>query len=109
MRSLRIALYPGDGIGPEVLAQAVRVLEEVRECIGGFVLQMTSLPWGGDYYFEHGRAAPDGFLDVLRTFDAILLGALGDSKRIPDYVTLEPLIRIRQAFDQYACVRPCRR
>jgi tartrate dehydrogenase/decarboxylase/D-malate dehydrogenase len=51
---------------------------------------------------------PPDFLDVLRPFDAILFGALGDPARIPDHLTLEPLIAIRQAFDQYACVRPCK-
>jgi tartrate dehydrogenase/decarboxylase/D-malate dehydrogenase len=52
--------------------------------------------------------APDDLLDRLRPFDAVFLGALGDPGRIPDHITLEPLIRMRQGFDQYACVRPCR-
>lgn len=108
MKTFRIALYPGDGIGPEVVEQAVRVLEAVRQRVGGFALEMTSFPWGGDYYFEHGRIVPEDFLGVLRGFDAIFLGALGDPARLPDHVTLEPLIRLRQGFDQYACVRPCR-
>ena len=51
---------------------------------------------------------PGDFLDVLRGFDAILLGALGDPGRVPDHLTLAPLIRIRQAFDQYANIRPAR-
>ncbi len=108
MNTFKIALYPGDGIGGEVLDQAVRVLECVQSVVGGFNLQMTSFSWGADYYLKHGKAAPDDFLDVLRPFDAIFLGALGDPKRIPDHITLEPLIRLRQGFDQYACVRPCR-
>jgi len=108
VKTFRIALYPGDGIGPEVLEQAVRVLEAVRRRVGGFALEMTSFPWGGDYYFAHGEIVPGDFLEVLRGFDAIFLGALGDPARIPDHVTLEPLIRLRQGFDQYACVRPCR-
>ncbi len=108
MKRFRIALYPGDGIGPEVLDQAVRVLQYAEQRFGGFALEMTSFPWGGDYYFEHGRAAPEGMLDELRSFDAVFLGALGDPQRIPDHITLDPLIRMRQGFDQYACVRPCR-
>lgn len=108
MKSLRIALYPGDGIGPEVMNQAVRVLERVKQRDGGFRLELTSFPWGSDHYFQHGQAAPVNFLEQLRAFDAILLGAVGDPQRLPDHVTLAPLVRIRQAFDQYACLRPCR-
>lgn len=107
-RTFRIALYPGDGIGPEVLDQAVRVLEAAQALDGGFALQTTRLPWSGDYYLEHGCAAPPDFVETLRSFDAIFLGALGDPQRIPDHLTLEPLLQIRRSFDQFACVRPCR-
>lgn len=106
--TFRIALYPGDGIGPEVLDQARRVLTAAQERVGGFALEMTRFPWGGDYYFQEGRVAPPDLLDRLRGFDAIFLGALGDPARIPDHVTLDPLMRMRQGFDQYACLRPCR-
>jgi tartrate dehydrogenase/decarboxylase/D-malate dehydrogenase len=107
MKHYRIALYPGDGIGPEVLDEAVRVLEAVRARFG-FGLETVRFDWGGEYYFRHGRTAPEDFLATLRPFDAIFLGALGDPLRIPDHVTLDPLMRMRQGFDQYACVRPCR-
>lgn len=108
MQTYEIAVYPGDGIGPEVIDQALRVLEVVQAQVGGFSLTMTHLPWGADFYAETGRVAPPDFLDVLRPFDAILLGALGAPDRIPDHITLEPLVRTRQAFSQYACVRPAR-
>lgn len=108
MKTLRIALYPGDGIGPEVMAEAVRVLECAQELSGDFHLETTHLPWGADYYFQQGRVAPDDLLEQLRRFDAILLGAVGDPRRLPDHLTLAPLVRIRQGFDQYACLRPCR-
>lgn len=108
MKTYKIAVYPGDGIGPEVIGQAVRVLEAVQAQEGGFELLMTHLPWGADYYAETGRVAPPDFLEVLRPFDAIFLGALGAPDRLPDHITLEPLVRLRQAFDQYACVRPAR-
>lgn len=107
MKTYRIALYPGDGIGPEVLAQAVRVLEALQEK-SDWRLEMTPFAWGGDYYFAHGHVAPSDLLEQLKPFDAILLGALGDPQRIPDHVTLDPLMRMRQGFDQYACLRPCR-
>jgi len=60
------------------------------------------------HYDRHGRVAPDDFLGTLRGFDAIFLGAVGWPARLPDHLTLAPLIRLRQAFDLYACVRPAR-
>jgi tartrate dehydrogenase/decarboxylase/D-malate dehydrogenase len=108
MNAFRIALYPGDGIGVEVADQAVRVLEQVQGLCGDFQLQFTSVPWGSDYYFQQGEAVPKDYLETLRPFDAILLGALGDPARLPDHVTLAPLVQIRQQFDQYVCIRPAR-
>ncbi len=108
MKSFTIALYPGDGIGPEVVDQAVRVLQALEETTKDFSLKMTRFPWGADYCEQNGRAVPPDFLDILRGFDAILLGAVGWPTRFPDHITLDPLIRIRQTFDQYACVRPSR-
>lgn len=105
MQTLKIALYPGDGIGPEVIAQAVRVLRAVA-ARHEFKLDLHELPWGYDYWRQHGQVVPDNFLEVVRPFDAILLGAVGWPERVPDHVTLAPLVRIRQRFDQYACVRP---
>jgi len=108
MKTYQIALYPGDGIGAEVIEQSVRVLEAVLAQSGGAALEMTTLPWGADYWAETGRVVPEDFLEKLRPFDAILLGAVGWPERIPDHITLDPLKRIRQTFDQYACVRPAR-
>jgi len=107
MNTYKIAVYPGDGIGPEVTDEAVHVLEAAAAA-GGFRLELTTIPWGYEYYRQHGRVVPEDFLDVLRPFDAILLGALGWPAKLPDHVTLAPLVKIRQAFDQYACVRPAR-
>jgi tartrate dehydrogenase/decarboxylase/D-malate dehydrogenase len=108
MSVLRVALYPGDGIGPEVIDQAVRVLEHVQAAVGGFSLEFTRFDWGSEHYREHGVAVPEDFLEVLTSFDAILHGAVGDPVNVPDHETLAPLLCIRQGFDQYACVRPCR-
>jgi tartrate dehydrogenase/decarboxylase / D-malate dehydrogenase len=104
----RIALYPGDGIGPEVVDAARAVLDAAEHGLGGFHLEYRSFDWGMPHYDGHGRVAPDDFLDTLRGFDAIFLGAVGWPARLPDHVTLAPLIRLRQAFDLYACVRPAR-
>src|SRR5262245_24559050 len=104
-KSFQIAVYPGDGIGPEVIDEALKVLA-LAETLDEFKLELTRLPWGVEYYQEHGTVVPDDFLDVLRPMDAILLGAVGWPAQIPDHVTLAPLVKIRQSFDQYACVRP---
>jgi tartrate dehydrogenase/decarboxylase/D-malate dehydrogenase len=103
----RIALYPGDGIGPEVLDQALRVLGRVAQR-GGFGIETTRFDWGAEYHARHGVVAPADFLDQLRGFDAIFLGAVGWPQKLPDHITLEPLVKLRQKFDQYACVRPAR-
>jgi len=108
MNSLRIAVYPGDGIGPEVVEQAMRVLQRVEQVEGNFRLDSTTLNWGAKRWEETGEVVPDDFLEQLEPFDAIFLGAVGWPERIPDHITLEPLVRIRQTFDQYACVRPSR-
>jgi len=108
MPTYRIALYPGDGIGQDVTDEAVRVLEAVPRGASGFQLEMTRFPWGVEYWKQHGKVAPDDLLDILRGFDAIFLGAVGWPAVLPDHITLSPLIRIRQAFDLYACVRPAR-
>src|SRR6478672_12655031 len=105
-KTFKIAVYPGDGIGPEVTAEALKVLSRVQELDGSFKFDLTHLPWGVEYFKQHGNVVPENFLDVVRPFDAILLGAVGWPELIPDHITLAPLVKIRQAFDQYACVRP---
>lgn len=105
MHTHHIAIFPGDGIGPEVIDEALRVLEAVQKA-ESFRLQLTHLDWGYRHYERHGSVVPPDFLDVLRPLDAILLGAVGWPEKLPDHVTLAPLVRIRQAFDQYACIRP---
>lgn len=102
-----IALYPGDGIGIEVVAEAVKVLRVVEQRYS-FELQMTEFPWGHRYWRETGNVVPDDFLEILKPFDAIFLGAIGDPQHLPDHVTLAPLIKIRQTFDQFVCLRPAR-
>jgi len=103
---LRIAVYPGDGIGIEVTAAAFRLLEAMPSV----AVAPTWFPWGCDYADGEGegKCAPEDMIEQLSGFDAVFLGAVGMPERMPDGVTLEPLIRMRQAFDQYACVRPAR-
>lgn len=101
-------MYPGDGIGPEVTDAAVAVLTAAQKQARTFDLAYDRFDWGMSHFEKHGRVAPDDFLSTLRGFDAIFLGAVGWPARLPDHITLTPLIRLRQAFDLYACVRPAR-
>jgi tartrate dehydrogenase/decarboxylase / D-malate dehydrogenase len=105
VKTHRIAVIPGDGIGQEVIPAAITVLDRAA-ARGGFRLEWRHFPWGSQHYFEHGRMMPEDALEILRPFDAILFGAVGDP-RIQDNVTLNGLLLpIRRGFDQYACVRP---
>jgi tartrate dehydrogenase/decarboxylase/D-malate dehydrogenase len=105
MKTYRVAVIPGDGIGREVTAAAIQALDRAAERLQ-FRLEREEFPWGSDHYFEHGRMMPADALDRLRAFDAIFFGAVGDP-RLQDNVTLNGLLLpIRRAFDQFACVRP---
>lgn len=108
MPNYRICVYPGDGIGPEVTEQAVRVLKAVETLEKGLTWDFTAVDWGVDRWRRTGQAVPDDFIDILRPFDAILLGAVGWPAELPDHLSLSPLVQIRQAFDQYACLRPAK-
>ena len=105
MTTYRVAVIPGDGIGPEVTAAALPVLEAAAEGSQS-TFEWEHFPWGSTHYFENGRMMPADALDRLRPFDAIFFGAVGDP-RLQDNVTLNGLLLpIRRGFDQYACVRP---
>ncbi len=100
MAQFSIAVIAGDGVGREVMPEAIRVLDRVSQ------LDYTHFEWGSDYYLTRGRMMPADAIEILKKFDAILLGAIGHPE-IPDHVTLNGLLLpIRRAFDQYANVRP---
>ena len=108
MRIHKIAAIGGDGIGPEVVAAGLDVLETISTSDGGFRFQVEHFPWSSDYYLKNGHYIPKGGLEKLKTFDAILFGAVG-SREVPDHVSLWGLrLPICQGFDQYANVRPTR-
>ena len=108
MRVHKIAAIPADGIGKEVIAAGLTVLETLAARDGGFRLAVEHFPWGSDYYRMHGRMMAEDGLARLRGFDAIFFGAVGDPG-IPDHITLWGLrLAICQGFDQYANVRPAR-
>ncbi len=107
MKTHRIAVIPGDGIGKEVVPEGLRVLEAAGRKFG-FAFKWDHFPWSCGYYTEHGRMMPDDGLAQIRGHDAIFLGAVG-FPGVPDHVSLWGLlIPIRREFDQYANVRPVR-
>jgi len=100
-----IAVIAWDGIGQEVTPAAMTVLDAAA-AHEGVRFDWQSFDWGSQHYFDRGRMMPENALELLRPFDAILFGAVGDP-RIQDNVTLNGLLLpIRRGFDQYACVRP---
>ena len=106
MKTYKIAVIAGDGIGPEVIAEGVKVLQKVAETDGSFRFEFTHFPWGCNYYKQTGRMMPEDGIDTLRAFDAILLGAVGDPA-VPDHISLwDLLLAIRKNFDQYVNLRP---
>ena len=108
MTGLRVAVIPGDGIGKEVVPVAV---EAVRPAAAADSIELAfdEFPWGCAYYQREGVMMPDDGLEVLRPYDAIFLGAVGDPRIVPDHVSLWGLlIRIRRGFRQSINVRPAR-
>ena len=101
--SYRVALLAGDGVGVEVTVEARRVVDALA-----LPLQWTELPWGSAYYHEHGRMMADDWADVLRSHDAVLMGAIGDPS-VPDHESLwGSILAIRQHLDLWANERPAR-
>src|SRR5690348_16643463 len=108
MKRYRIAAIPADGIGPEVIAAALEVLQALERREAGFKLDVEIFDWGSDYYRKNGVMMPPDGTEQLKSFDAILFGAVG-APDIPDHVSLWGLrLPICQGLDQYANVRPTR-
>ena len=106
MEKYKIAVIAGDGIGPEVIAEGVKVLEAAAELDGGFKFEFTYFPWGCEYYLENGRMMAEDGIETLSKFDAIFLGAVG-APGVPDHISLwDLLLIIRKKFDQYVNLRP---
>jgi tartrate dehydrogenase/decarboxylase/D-malate dehydrogenase len=98
-----VALLPGDGVGPEVIAEARRSVDGL-----GLDLAWTELPWGSAFWHEHGRMMPEDALEILAGYDAVLMGAVGDPS-VPDHVSIWGLVlELRQRLDLWANVRPAR-
>jgi tartrate dehydrogenase/decarboxylase/D-malate dehydrogenase len=99
----RVALLPGDGVGPEVIAEARRAVDAL-----GLEIEWTELPWGSAHWHEQGRMMPADWREALEGHAAILMGAVGDPS-VPDHVSLWGLIlELRQRLDLWANLRPVR-
>ncbi len=104
----RIAVIPGDGIGPEVITAGVQVMRLLQEYSRDLRLTFTEFGWGTDHYKREGVFMPEDGLKTLRPFDAIYFGAVG-APDVADHLSLWGLrLAICQGFDQYANVRPTR-
>lgn len=105
--TIHIAVLPGDGIGPEVVAEGLKVLHALDRH-GELGLTTHEFAWGTDWYRRQGDMMPGDALDQLSGFDAIYLGAVG-SPLVPDHITLRGFVlRLRFGFDQYVNLRPIR-
>ena len=106
MNTHKIAVIPGDGIGKEVIAEGIKVLEAVSQIDKSFKFEFTYFPWGCEYYKETGKMMADDGIEQLEKFDAIFLGAVG-APGVPDHISLwDLLLIIRKKFDQYINLRP---
>ena len=107
MKTYRIAVIAGDGIGQEVIPAGIDVMKIASER-GGFRCDFSEFPWGCDFYLRNGRMADADAIEQVRGFDAIYLGAIGDP-RVPDHISARELILpFRQGFRQYVNLRPMR-
>ncbi len=105
-RVYKVAVIGGDGIGPEVLAEGIKVLKGAAQLDGNFSFDFTYFPWGCEYYLKHGEMLPEDGIETLSKFDAIYLGAVG-YPGVPDHISLRGLlIKIRKSFDEYVNLRP---
>ena len=104
----KLVLLPGDGTGPEVLREGVKVLEAV-EAAFGVRFDKIPFPMGGDYYLESGEEWPDGAFESCKSADAILLGAVGNPQAVlpsGELAGIGVLFGLRFGLDLYANVRP---
>jgi 3-isopropylmalate dehydrogenase len=104
-KTYKIALVPGDGTGPEVVAEGVKVIQTAADKFG-FKLETTKYDLGGERYMRTGETLPDSVLEELRKFDAIYLGAIGHPDVKPGILEKGLLLNMRFSLDQYINLRP---
>jgi tartrate dehydrogenase/decarboxylase/D-malate dehydrogenase len=103
----RIAVIPGDGVGPEVVRVARDLMIQAAASVG-VTVQTEEFGWGSEHYLAHGRAMPGDAADVLRAYEAVLFGSLG-TPSLPDSEVVWSLIELRKQLDLGANVRPVER
>ncbi len=104
-KTYQIAVVPGDGTGPEVVAEGIKVLDAVSQR-RGFTLSYTHYPFGGEHYQKTGEILPAGSYDALAAADAVYLGAIGHPEVKPGILEKGILLDLRFHFDQYINLRP---
>ncbi len=102
----KIALIPGDGIGPEIIREGKKVIDAAMEVFGKEKIEWVEYPFGADHYLETGELLPDSALSEMEDMDAIYLGAVGDPRIKPGILEKEILLKLRFYFDQYINLRP---
>ncbi|MGZ5128158.1 MAG: 3-isopropylmalate dehydrogenase [Actinomycetota bacterium] len=102
-RSYRVGVIPGDGTGPEVVREGLKVLDAVRD---GFATELVGFDLGADRYLRTGEVLPDEELEQLRALDAIFLGAVGDPRVKPGILERDLLLKARFGLDQWVNLRP---
>ncbi|MHC5011097.1 MAG: 3-isopropylmalate dehydrogenase [Planctomycetota bacterium] len=107
MKRHEISVLPGDGIGEEVIQEALRVMDAAAEQ-EGFAVERTVYPYGADHYLETGETMPAEAFEAMAKTEAILLGAIGDPRVETGYLEREIIWGIRQYFDLYVNLRPVR-
>lgn len=101
----KIAVIPGDGTGPEVTREAIRVLNRVAE-LHQLTIETTAYNYGANHYFKTGELLTDEAIDDLRHYDAIVLGAIGHPDAPPGLLERDILLKLRFSLDQYINLRP---
>jgi 3-isopropylmalate dehydrogenase len=104
-REYNVALLPGDGTGPEVLAEGIKVVQAACQKFG-FTMKFTKYDLGGERYIKTGEVLPDSVVSELRQHDAIYLGAIGHPDVKPGILEKGILLRLRFELDQYINLRP---
>ena len=104
-RSYDIAVVPGDGIGPEVVREGLRVLERVA-AIEGFAVRTTHFPFGAEHYLKTQEVFPDSAFEEVKQHRAVLLGAIGDPRMTPGFLEFGIVARLRFGLDLFANLRP---
>lgn len=105
MKTYRLAVLAGDGIGPEVTAQAQQVIQAAAD-VFDFAVTWTDMPYGAEYYFKNKVGIPESGFKEIAQHDGMLLGAIGDPRIPPGPLEQEILLALRFYFDQYINLRP---